>query len=98
MRDYFYLQLLPKSFLKAYQVDFKHAMFLYTNQNNKSSVRISVRVDGRCALNSTDWKDFSRKNNIGIKDKCVFEAVLGTSNICEEIYVQVINYCGPSVV
>lgn len=97
-RDYFCLQLLPGSFLKACQVDFEREMFLYANQNNKCPVRIAIRADGRCALNATDWKDFSRKNNIGVNDKCVLEAVLGTSNICKEIHVRVINYCSPCVV
>ncbi|XP_024932554.2 putative B3 domain-containing protein At5g66980 isoform X2 [Ziziphus jujuba] len=86
---YRYFLHVPGSFLNEHRIKLMHDLILH-HQNDKWPVKVVIRNDGRHAI-TTGWIDFVRKNEIEAKDKCVFDAVLGTSNTCEQMHVQVIR-------
>lgn len=82
------MQHVPSLFFKEHGIKLKPDLILHY-QNGKWPVKVITRDDGRCAV-TTGWIDFVKKNEIKVKDKCVFDAVLGRSNTCKEMHVQVI--------
>jgi hypothetical protein len=75
--------------VQAFKIVLKPEMVL-RDQNGKSwPVKIIFKNDGRIAIGS-GWSYFA-KSNVKPTDQCVFEFLLQSGNICEEIRVHVLR-------
>jgi hypothetical protein len=65
-------------------------MVIRDQNRNSWPVKINFVSDGRIAI-GTGWSTFRMKNNIKVRDQCVFEFVIGRGNTCNEMHVQILR-------
>jgi hypothetical protein len=76
--------------IQAFNIRLKENIVIRDQNRNSWPVKISFRNDGRISL-GTGWSDFGKKNNLQVRDQCVFEFVIGKGNICSEMHVQILR-------
>ncbi|GAV80628.1 B3 domain-containing protein [Cephalotus follicularis] len=81
---------IPKKVLKEYGIKLHPDMKLRDQDGKKWSVVVSFRDDGRIYL-TVGWNDFRQKHKVRMGDKCIFEFVCTSGNICKEMKVQVVH-------
>lgn len=85
-----WLQYIPQHVLKKNNIKLEGEMVMRDQKDRSWPMRLTTRKDGRLAL-VKGWAKFWKENNLGRRDQCVFEFILGRGRISKEIHVQVIR-------
>ncbi|RVW57611.1 putative B3 domain-containing protein [Vitis vinifera] len=81
---------IPQHVLKNNNIKLEGEMVMRDQKDRSWPMRLTTRKDGRLAL-VKGWAKFWKENNLGRRDQCVFEFILGRGRISKEIHVQVIR-------